>query len=136
MPGPGLTYDEIDERMDHHPPKGPEAADAHATARLIAKAALKALKDIVPPGREASLMATHAQEMLMWANAGIACNGGPRDLVGLDELAEIREDFGIKYGSRVDVPTDGPMTAADPPELVDAEGSEIDLAAGEVTRKN
>jgi hypothetical protein len=116
---PALTYDEIDERMDHHPPTSPATGDAHATVRLIAKAALKALKDIVPPGREASLMATAAQEMLMWANAGIACNGGPRDGVGMDELAEIRTDFNIEYGSRRDVPTDGG------PMVTDAEGRAI-----------
>lgn len=135
----GVTYDEIDERMDHHPPTSPTTGDAHATVRLLVKACAKAVKDITPPGRETALFLTHIQEALMWANAAIACNGGPRDGVGMDELAEIREDFGIEYGSRVDVPTDGgPMTAVDQPEPAptDAEGSEIDLAAGEVTRKN
>ena len=132
---PGITYDEIDERMDHHPPQNPETGDAHATVRLLVKAATKAVKDILPArSRETSLFLTAMQEALMWANASIAIAGGPRDGVGVGELAEIRGDFNIEYGSAKDVPTDGgPITGS---ILRDAEGSTVDLAAGEVTRKN
>lgn len=114
----GITYAEIDERMDHHPPTGPATGDAHATVRLIMKAAAKAVKDIAPPGRETALFLTDIQQALMWANAAIACNDGPREGVGLDELADIRKDFGIEYGSQVDVPDDGGP-------IVDAEGRAI-----------
>lgn len=114
MKQPGVTYEGIDHRFDHHAPKRPETGDAHATVRLLAKAYAKAVSDILPPGRETSLFLTATQESLMWANAAVACNGGPRDRVGLDELAEIREDFNIEYGTLVDVPTDGgPITDAE-----------------------
>ena len=121
----GVTYDEIDQRMDHHPPTSPVTGDAHATVRALVKATAKAVKDITPPGRETSLVLTALQEALMWANAAIACNGGPREGVGLDELAEIRRDFGTEYGSRRDVPDDGgPITGS---ILRDAEGGPIPL---------
>lgn len=119
--GHEIDYAEVDRRMDHHPPRSNVTGDAHATARLVMKAAAKAVLDIIPPGREASLYMTSMEEALMWANASIARTGGPKRHVGLDELAEIRGDFGIEYGSRVDVPTDGgPIT--------DAEGSQVRLA--------
>lgn len=132
MRQPGITYEEIDERMDHHPPTSPVTGDAHATVRLLVKACAKAVKDILPPGRETALFLTSIQEALMWANASIACNGGPRDLVGLDELDEIRNDYGIGYGVIVPDPAE-PIVGS---ILRDAEGSSVDLAAGEVTRKN
>lgn len=105
-----ITYDEVDHRLDWHPPTSAATGDAHATVRALVKACTKAVLDVIPPGREASLFATDIQSALQWANAAIACNGGPREGRGLDELAEIRGDFNVEYGSRVNVPTDGPIS--------------------------
>jgi hypothetical protein len=68
-----VTVDEISKRFTYHPPKGgqPEKyQDIRARARELAEK----IVELVPDSREQSLAITKLEEVVMWANAGIARN--------------------------------------------------------------
>ena len=96
-----IGYDEIDRRFSHHPPRDRATIAAHEAARSLSKAYAKAMLDLLPPGREASLFATAAGDALMYANQAIAI-GGLREGRTITDVEEIRQDFGIGYGVQVD----------------------------------
>lgn len=68
-----MTID-FDNRFDHHPPKDDATIEAHASVRWAVKDIAKYLSDVVPEGRELNLVMTKLEEVLFWANAGIARN--------------------------------------------------------------
>lgn len=93
-----LNHADVDKRMSHYPPRDEKTVGAHELAREVHKATGKLLMDLLPPGREKSLVLTTLEESLMWANAAIARNRGPAQHVNAETLAEIRAAFGVDYG--------------------------------------
>jgi hypothetical protein len=65
-------------RFAYHPPVTPETVKAHERARALLGEVAQELGGLLPDGRERSLAITHLEDALMWANASIARNGGPR----------------------------------------------------------
>jgi hypothetical protein len=62
---------DIDNRFTHHPPKEGQP-DTYEAIRRQARVFAKDINDAVPDGREKSLAITHLEEVVFWANAGIA----------------------------------------------------------------
>jgi len=102
MAPPEITYEEIEDRLSFHPADTDLKRDAHETARRLTIAYAKAMSDFVPGCREKSLFLTAVQEGLMWANAALAINGGPREHIVADDLETIRRDFGAYYGDAME----------------------------------
>jgi hypothetical protein len=96
--GPDVTHEDIGNRMGFHPADTDLKRRAHEAARTLSIAHGRAMMDILPPSREKSLAATAMQEALMWSNAALALNGGPRDGVSEDDLETMLLGFGIYYG--------------------------------------
>lgn len=71
-----LTSSQLDliNRFKWHPPKNPQVAKDHDTIRNECLKLGSYLTSVVPKGREQSLALTHLEEVMMWANAGIARN--------------------------------------------------------------
>jgi hypothetical protein len=67
-----LQQEELDKRFDHHPPAGEDTVHRHEEVRRHCKALAYAIGQLVPEGREKSLALTHTEEVMFWANAGIA----------------------------------------------------------------
>lgn len=67
----GITPEEIYERMGYHPAT-PQTAPMHNDVRDKVIALALEVIDLVPAGREQSLVVTHLEEALMWANKAIA----------------------------------------------------------------
>lgn len=68
--GMDIAY-RIDNDFRFHPATGIDATK-HETVRAILKGAAHSIVELVPAGREQSLMLTKLEEAMMWANAGIA----------------------------------------------------------------
>lgn len=66
---------DIDNRFAFHPATTDEKKDAHARVRGVLGNTAWTLTELVPDGREKSLMLTHLEEAMFWANAGIARKG-------------------------------------------------------------
>lgn len=94
-----LNYADVDKRMRHYAPQNETTIGAHELLRSLARAHAKAVMDLLPPGREKSLVLTNLEEALMWSNAAVARNQGPAAHVTVTTLDEIRDDFGINYGT-------------------------------------
>lgn len=62
---------DLENRVSHHQ-LSEKGADRVLQMRALALDAAQAIADIVPDGREQSLALTKIEEMLFWANAGIA----------------------------------------------------------------
>jgi hypothetical protein len=69
---------DLAQRFAYHPPSTPETVQAHERVRALLGEAAQQLGALLPDGRERSLAITHLEDALMWANASIARNGGPR----------------------------------------------------------
>ena len=67
------TDAELENRFLYHPPVGGKP-QKHARVSELCLALAKELRDLVPPGRDLSLVLTHLEDVRMRANAGIACN--------------------------------------------------------------
>lgn len=59
-------------RFKWHTPKNEATANAHGAIRDECLRMSSYLAKYVPPGRELSLALIHLEEVMMWANAGIA----------------------------------------------------------------
>lgn len=59
-------------RFEFHPANTEEIAQKHNAVRNLCLDLAEALNELVPEGREKSLAITHLEEVMMWANAGIA----------------------------------------------------------------
>lgn len=68
-----MTKAQIDNVFVYHAPKG-DQVERYAALREGARQFALQLQDMVPESREKSLALTHLQEVMMWANAGIAIN--------------------------------------------------------------
>lgn len=62
---------ENDFAVHHCPPTSP-ATDKMATVREHLRQAALVVAELVPPGREQSVAITKLEEVMFWANAGIA----------------------------------------------------------------
>lgn len=69
-----IDQDELDRRYHHHPPNDQGVIDRHIEIRRACMNLAYIIGQLVPEGRERSLALTHTEEVMMWANAGIARN--------------------------------------------------------------
>lgn len=67
-----MDQSELVKRFDYHPPLTDDVKLRHEAVRSTLKSAAAVLVQLVPEGREQSLMVTAIEEAMMWANAGIA----------------------------------------------------------------
>ncbi len=70
---------DLDNRFAYHAPTGGKAAK-HGALRADCLELAKKICAVVPPGREQALALTKLEEVMMWANAGIARNPEVGDL--------------------------------------------------------
>jgi hypothetical protein len=62
---------DLDNRFDYHPPNT-DTRTIHEHIRGLFKTLSEQAVALTPSGREQSLMVTHLEESLFWANAAIA----------------------------------------------------------------
>jgi len=67
-----MQQDEIDNRFNHHPPATDERANAHRQVRDLCAVLAEGLNVLVPEGREKALALTNLEQVMFWANAGVA----------------------------------------------------------------
>lgn len=63
---------DLEHRFKYHPPTTDDVAQAHGIVRELCLETARDLVNVTPAGREQSLMVTHLEEAMMWANAAIA----------------------------------------------------------------
>lgn len=68
-----MNNEEIENRFTYHKPTE-EKAEKYPKIRDKAKELAKLISELVPSGREQALALTKLEEVVMWANAGIARN--------------------------------------------------------------
>ena len=68
-----INPNDIDNRFTFHPATGSQP-ERYESIRDRARSLAHFLNDTCPPGRELSTAITKLQEVVMWANAAIACN--------------------------------------------------------------
>lgn len=71
---PQLSSAELKNRFSFHPATNKETQNKHEAIRLWALEFAEHINSQVPEGREKVLAITHLEEVMMWANAGIARN--------------------------------------------------------------
>ena len=64
--------DDLDTRFNHHPPRDASIALAHQSVRENCLSLAREISSIMPDSREKSLALTKLEEVMFWANAGIA----------------------------------------------------------------
>lgn len=69
---PQLSNEELTKRFSYHAPKNEGTKKAHEEIRQACLQLALFVNLQVPEGREKSLAITHLEEVMMWANAGIA----------------------------------------------------------------
>jgi hypothetical protein len=69
-------YEDLENRFNFHPATDPEVGQRHQNVRNRCLHLATELSKVVPPGREKTLMITKIEEVMFWANAGIAREGG------------------------------------------------------------
>ena len=69
-----MDKEDIDNRFTYHAPK-PGQMETYQDIRTLAKELALEIDEVVPEGREKSLAFTKLEEVVMWANAGIARHG-------------------------------------------------------------
>lgn len=68
-----MSDPDLDKNFTYHPPKG-DQPERYKRIRAKAKEFAALVVELVPPSRERSLALTKLEEVVMWANAGIARN--------------------------------------------------------------
>lgn len=68
-----LTDDEIQNRVTYHPPSE-KGRGTHAQLSHVFAVLMQNIDELVPAGREKSLVFTKLEEAKMWASAGVARN--------------------------------------------------------------
>lgn len=69
-----MDVTDIANRFAFHAATTEEKKMAHGSVRTLCSTLALILNDKVPEGREKALMMTHLEEVMFWANAGIARN--------------------------------------------------------------
>ncbi len=72
---PQLSSRELEKRFSYHVPKDENTKAELNNARQHCLDLAYYLNIAIPEGREKSLAMTHLEEVMFWANAGIARNG-------------------------------------------------------------
>lgn len=67
-----MDYGDLCSRFEYHKPKDEATAQKLNLVRNLCFDLAEELNEIVPDGREKSLAITHLEEVMFWANAGIA----------------------------------------------------------------
>lgn len=67
-----MDINELTDRFTFHPATTAERREAHEDVRALCRDVALELNELVPDGREKSLAITHLEDVMMWANAGIA----------------------------------------------------------------
>jgi len=67
-----LEINDLENRFKFHPANDRDTQVRHQTVRTMCLNLATNLDEIVPEGREKSLAITKLEEVMMWANAGIA----------------------------------------------------------------
>jgi hypothetical protein len=67
-----IDQEEIDRRLDYHPPT-PEQVPIYEAMRPEFKRLVEFVVETTPPGREQSVAITFIEDAQMWANKAIAC---------------------------------------------------------------
>jgi hypothetical protein len=67
-----IKEEELENRFKSHPADSDEKKQAHEDVRNTCLNVAKFINVAVPDGREKSLALTHLEEVMFWANAGIA----------------------------------------------------------------
>lgn len=73
---PPMAVSDLENRFAFHPATTQERRDEHEAVRGRALELAKWIDETVPAGREKSLAITHLEEVMFWANAAIARQGG------------------------------------------------------------
>lgn len=73
-----FTKEELDKRFNFHPAT-PLSGPLHNGVRRMCRNLANVLVALVPDGREQSLAITHLEEVMYWANAGVARNPVPEE---------------------------------------------------------
>lgn len=68
-------WEELTHRFKFHPANDDLTRNAHQRVREECLSLVYLLSEIVPDGRELSLVITKIEEVMFWANAGIARHG-------------------------------------------------------------
>ena len=63
---------ELKHRFDYHPPSTDEVRVAHESIRNACYNLAQFMNELLPEGREKSLVFTHLEECMYWANASVA----------------------------------------------------------------
>lgn len=69
---------DLKHRFQFHPADQQNTKDAHEEIRDNSLNLAYSINDLVPEGREKSLAITKLEEVMFWANAGIARGDGPK----------------------------------------------------------
>lgn len=67
-----IPQEDLDRRMDYHPPETVERRAEHESVRSIVKRTAEQLNQLIPDGREKALVITGLEEVMFWANAAVA----------------------------------------------------------------
>ncbi|HEY0769778.1 MAG TPA: hypothetical protein VGD31_05545 [Sphingobacteriaceae bacterium] len=70
-----MDIKDLENRFKFHPAKNDKTAEEHSRIRYSCLDLAKIVNDTVPESREKSLAITHLEQVMMWANAGIARHG-------------------------------------------------------------
>jgi hypothetical protein len=90
-PGPARDINLADwlDGVGFHPAHTELQQRGHEAARLLVALLAHNLHDLLPAGRDKSLVFTHLEDVLIRSNRALALGGGPRDGVPLDNLRAI-----------------------------------------------
>jgi hypothetical protein len=67
-----MNIEDLENRFAFHPANTVEKKNNHASVRMHCLDLALFINENVPEGKEKSLAITHLEEVMMWANAGIA----------------------------------------------------------------
>jgi hypothetical protein len=67
-----LSEAELDRRFSFHAPATDARRDAHTDIRRGCRSVADFMNNVVPDGREKSIMYTKLEEVMFWANAALA----------------------------------------------------------------
>lgn len=67
-----MNYDEIEHRFVYHPPTGEGQIQRYRAIREMAKDLAHTIDALVEDSREKSVALTKLDEVVFWANAGVA----------------------------------------------------------------
>lgn len=70
-----IPAEDIANRFKYHPATSQNTQDAHTAVRQRCQAMADWANVVLPDGREKSLVVTHLEEVMFWANAAIARQG-------------------------------------------------------------